>query len=682
MATSLSAAAIADGIIYVYGTWGTTGDGFNAGNNATANGDASNPYETPDAALAALNEYFADDLHSGQTGDQVVDKNYCIRIVVNTGETNTYSDAEVNFRSSTANIGNEGTILTFIKLYDTAGAKIIFQGWKRSDGDVRTIGPVSTWTDGAGVDKPQWTFGFVAKQNATNSGGHHCLHSQWKDLRLVVAGSVGDFFNQPSTSGTWASENLGPQFFGCHISGGVAKFDANNVTNRGRAALISCLYFGAVSGGTGTTNGLLAIVNSYMEGSKCFGESSATDIRAFNTICRAIGGFAIDQPATTVASGLSEHNCYFLDGGLFINSSSGVFATLADAITAGRASPDQASIEADPQIVADGTDYRLQDSSPCVGAGGQSTNVNFTNAISDPDAKGWDKYDFLNKEYSDTGTEIVGLYGNRTRRSIGPFQNLSAAAPDKPRVLFPVDATVGNISHVVGEAKISPQGGTIAGRVIVADDINLTTNVSIYDSTPITITAAVNDKIDFREDDTTTFAATLTPGVYSTATLATEIKTQLEAAGAGTYTVTYDGLAGGNTRKYTISVAGGATTVIIQWATGTNALTSVRPELGFRQLDTTDAASHTSDDPVEENFYDAALTWEYATDYSAGADPQVSGTWGAMGTGEPSASGTPGTDGALGDGTADIRVDLPTAIGLDGKFIAFANYSGSKLAAL
>lgn len=68
----------------------------------------------------------------------------------------------------------------------------------------------------------------------------------------------------------------------------------------------------------------------------------------------------------------------------------------------------------------------------------------------------------------------------------------------------------------------------------------------------IHITAA-NNKIDFTEG-TSSLTATLTVGSYSPAELATELVTQLNAAGTGTYTASYDSV----TRKFTISVSIGS----------------------------------------------------------------------------------------------------------------------------
>lgn len=87
------------------------------------------------------------------------------------------------------------------------------------------------------------------------------------------------------------------------------------------------------------------------------------------------------------------------------------------------------------------------------------------------------------------------------------------------------------------------------------------------------IAAGVNDKIDFDEGGGE-LTGTLTPGTYDADTLATEIKTQMDVAGALTYTVEY--LDASN--KFKISATGAFT---IRWATGTNTATSVGTTIGF-----------------------------------------------------------------------------------------------------
>jgi hypothetical protein len=66
---------------------------------------------------------------------------------------------------------------------------------------------------------------------------------------------------------------------------------------------------------------------------------------------------------------------------------------------------------------------------------------------------------------------------------------------------------------------------------------------------------STNNKIDFIEGSGSALVATLTAGVYSPAELATELATQLNAAGSSTYSVTYDSV----TRKFTVSITTGGT---------------------------------------------------------------------------------------------------------------------------
>jgi len=113
---------------------------------------------------------------------------------------------------------------------------------------------------------------------------------------------------------------------------------------------------------------------------------------------------------------------------------------------------------------------------------------------------------------------------------------------------------------------------------------------------PITIDAT-NNKINFKEDGGAELTATLTSGDYrdiigadtTNGSLAKEIKTQLEDAGAGTYTVTVsdDGV-------YAIAVSGAKSAVQLLWSTGLNAATSPRYLLGWTAADTSSAASLTA----------------------------------------------------------------------------------------
>ena len=93
-----------------------------------------------------------------------------------------------------------------------------------------------------------------------------------------------------------------------------------------------------------------------------------------------------------------------------------------------------------------------------------------------------------------------------------------------------------------------------------------------------------NNTLVFQEDGVSAnLVATLTPQNYSATQLATELKTQLDAAGANTYTVTYNA----QTLQFTIATSG--TSIKI-----TGDSTCLR-EIGFTAQTTFQASSTTSD---------------------------------------------------------------------------------------
>ena len=103
----------------------------------------------------------------------------------------------------------------------------------------------------------------------------------------------------------------------------------------------------------------------------------------------------------------------------------------------------------------------------------------------------------------------------------------------------------------------------------------------------VIIITAKNCKIDFAEGGSQ-LTATLTPGSYSPTTLCTEIDTRMSAAGAQSYTVSFDSI----TRKFTI-LQGGSTFSLL-FATGTNAYISASGVLGYDIEDQTGALTYTS----------------------------------------------------------------------------------------
>lgn len=97
-----------------------------------------------------------------------------------------------------------------------------------------------------------------------------------------------------------------------------------------------------------------------------------------------------------------------------------------------------------------------------------------------------------------------------------------------------------------------------------------------------------NNKIDFRENSSTTLTATLTNGTYTPASLCAEIKTRMEAVGGQTYTVSFNDL----TRKFTIAQGGAYFDLV--FASGPNVETSVSETLGYDLIDLQNALTYTS----------------------------------------------------------------------------------------
>lgn len=105
----------------------------------------------------------------------------------------------------------------------------------------------------------------------------------------------------------------------------------------------------------------------------------------------------------------------------------------------------------------------------------------------------------------------------------------------------------------------------------------------------------VNDAIDFEESTGVELNAAVAEDEYSVADLLTAIKTALDAAGASTYTITFDYWTG----KFTLTsdLGGGGGTFKILWSTGTNAATSIGRTIGVDvSADDTTAASQTADE--------------------------------------------------------------------------------------
>ena len=102
------------------------------------------------------------------------------------------------------------------------------------------------------------------------------------------------------------------------------------------------------------------------------------------------------------------------------------------------------------------------------------------------------------------------------------------------------------------------------------------------------VTAGTNDKIDFK-DAGTTYAATLTPNVYTPGALAPEVQRAMRAAtGNSNQTATFSF----TTLKFTLS---GTSIFELLWGTGANAATDCNGLLGFAATNETAATSYSSD---------------------------------------------------------------------------------------
>lgn len=137
-----------------------------------------------------------------------------------------------------------------------------------------------------------------------------------------------------------------------------------------------------------------------------------------------------------------------------------------------------------------------------------------------------------------------------------------------------------------------------------------TTETAAYEIT------AANKFIDFKEDGGGELNATIAESTYilgetsaDAGSLCEAIKTALEAAGTGTYTVTYDR----TTKLFDIAVAGIISAVLLMWLTGTNTLVSVGTTLGYDiTADSSSAANVTADDTIE-SVYTHVFTRSVAT---------------------------------------------------------------------
>ncbi len=175
------------------------------------------------------------------------------------------------------------------------------------------------------------------------------------------------------------------------------------------------------------------------------------------------------------------------------------------------------------------------------------------------------------------------------------------------------------------------------------------------------IVEGFNDHIDF-DEGAGELNATLTPGNYTAATLATEIKTQLEAAGADTYTITYST----STNKFTLSSSDNPNFDVL-WNTGTNTATSCGADIGFDvSADDTAGGPYEADNVSYHSrellYVDLGQTLEVRAGVVINHNSGSSGTYTlkASGTDLATAITSPSFTQVL-SGNSDIRVEFFTA---------------------
>jgi hypothetical protein len=141
------------------------------------------------------------------------------------------------------------------------------------------------------------------------------------------------------------------------------------------------------------------------------------------------------------------------------------------------------------------------------------------------------------------------------------------------------------LDYIYAFEGVTPTASSASADFPVAN-LNAQTRSSVWRSTGNYVVDATNDKIDFKESGGgPELTATLTSGTYTELTFAAEIKAQLEAIGAETYTVSRSSSNG----KWTIS--GGAFLSLL-FSTGTNAATSCRSLIGYGSSDYTGSSSY------------------------------------------------------------------------------------------
>lgn len=150
------------------------------------------------------------------------------------------------------------------------------------------------------------------------------------------------------------------------------------------------------------------------------------------------------------------------------------------------------------------------------------------------------------------------------------------------KTVYKISQHTSSITSAVLDSSVIEESGTYNYRLFKLD----------YEIFPAYLYVdSWNDRIDFEEAADTPLSATLTHGSYTPTTLINHVVTKLNAAGAATYTGSYDSVL----KQFTITsdLSGGAIFTLLG-ATGTSKRRSALPLLGLDRLDHSGAAAYTS----------------------------------------------------------------------------------------
>jgi len=558
------------------------------GDDTTGDGRAIFPYATPDQALQEIRT---------QQGQSEFLQSWEIRLVTDDDEASEYGSI---------------TATNYTTYPETGTAfNVIFTGWLKAFGDPVYGNIGGTWATIA--EKPAFEF-YVA-----NTASDGLKRSTWKNIRFINSTSAEDIDINSNDSISWYLNLYGCTHEG--VGSGNGRVRLGSAAASPVVSYTACTFINALvnlTAVTGGTNQKIQFVNCYWHNTSKnafdFIQGGGNVKEPFNINCifnmNGSGLLVYNNTGTTDRQATESKNCnrYFLQGGAdwgkFASGSSVIssFTPTGDA--------DDFSSEGDPDIVSD-SNPALEDTSLILDKGCIPDVIVFF-AQTDFSGNNYHDFDALNFPWGDVLSsdtiDVGGEIGKFSQRGVGPIQNSLGFVPPSAPIASPKNQIAFSPEFLAAKVTADPDGlGTCQPRFLQADNIDLDVNLVIKDAWPLNITTG-NNKIDFKEDGGAELTAVISTGIKDTATLLADIITAMEAVGAGTYAVTYDGLAGGNTQLMTMAVSGAITNFEILGATGTNVLEFFFPWSGYDAVDTGSNPSHIADEITLEKTFTVPST--------------------------------------------------------------------------